>query len=68
MNMLKSIELMDKYGECPDCGNEMIGNGQGGIVVEDGTFRRFCKCGFDITTDEDGKILNIKSKTIIKNN
>ena len=49
MNMLKSIELMDKYGECPDCGNEMIGNGQGGIVVEDGTFRRFCKCGFDIT-------------------
>ena len=62
MNMLKSMELMDKYGVCQDCGNEMIGDGQGGIVVEDNTFRRFCKCGFDITTNEDGKVLSLKSK------
>lgn len=53
MNWLKSMELMEKYADCPKCGNEYIGNGQGGIVVEDDTFRRWCKCGFDITVNED---------------
>lgn len=53
MNFLKSMELMEKYCDCPKCGNEYIGNGQGGMTVEDDTFRRWCKCGFDITVDED---------------
>ncbi|WP_434793115.1 hypothetical protein TPDSL_23050 [Terrisporobacter petrolearius] len=53
MNWLKSMELMEKYIYCPTCGNEYIGNGQGGIIVEDDTFRRWCKCGFDITVNED---------------
>ena len=56
------MELMDKYGVCLDCGNKMIGSGEGGIIVEDNTLRRFCKCGFDITVDENGKVLNLKSK------
>lgn len=55
MNMCKSMELIEKYADCPNCGNEFIGNGQGGLVVEDSTFRRFCKCGFDITVDGDGE-------------
>lgn len=53
MNILKSMNLMKKYTNCPKCGNEYIGNGQGGIIVENDTFRRFCKCGFDITVDEN---------------
>ena len=54
MNIKKSIELMDKYGDCPDCGNKYISNGEGGVIIENNTFRRFCKCGFDITLDGDG--------------
>lgn len=55
MNMLKASELMDKYGACPDCGNGLLGENQGGIVVEEGTFRRFCKCGFDLVIDNESK-------------
>lgn len=28
-----------------------ISNGEGGVIIENNTFRRFCKCGFDITLD-----------------
>lgn len=54
MNIFKSIVLMEKYANCPKCRNDKIGNGQGGIIVEENTLRRFCKCGFDITIDENG--------------
>lgn len=53
MNYKKSMRLMEKYCDCPKCGNEYIGNGQGGITVEDDTFRRWCKCGFDIIIDDN---------------
>lgn len=54
MNIFKSMELMEKYAECPNCGSDLIGNRQGGLILEEDTFRRFCKCGFDITVDENG--------------
>lgn len=60
MNYLKFKELMGKYADCPTCGNEYIGNGQGGIIVEDDTFRRWCKCGFDITVNKDDEKIEIK--------
>lgn len=53
MNYIKSMLLLEKYADCPNCGSDLVGNGEGGIVVEDDTFRRFCKCGFDITVNED---------------
>lgn len=53
MNIKKSIKLMDKYGDCPNCGNIYISNGEGGVIIKDRMFRRFCKCGFDITVDEN---------------
>jgi iron(III) transport system ATP-binding protein len=52
MNAWETIELINKYASCPNCGNEMIGNGQGAIIVEDTTFTRKCKCGFEITIEE----------------
>lgn len=55
MNMFKSLELMEKYGVCPNCGNDLLGENQGGIVVEEGAFRRFCKCGFDLVIHSDSK-------------
>lgn len=54
MNAYKLLEIMPKYEKCPNCGSTTIGNGQGGIIVEDETFTRTCKCGFKITVDENG--------------
>lgn len=55
MNSVKALTLMNKYSECPSCGNGAIGNGEGKLIVDDTTFTRTCKCGFRITTDENGK-------------
>lgn len=55
MNAFKLLEIMPKYEKCPKCGSSTIGNGQGGIIVEDDTFTRTCNCGFKITIGADGK-------------
>ena len=54
MNAYKLLALISKYEKCPNCGSEIIGNGQGGVIVEDETFTRTCKCGWKIKVDEDG--------------
>lgn len=51
MLMNKCIELTEKYGNCPACGNTFIGNGEGGIVIEEYTFDRWCKCGWKVHVD-----------------
>ncbi|MEG2289932.1 MAG: DUF3797 domain-containing protein [Clostridium sp.] len=58
MNAFKLLEIMPKYENCLECGSDIIGDGEGGIIVEDDTFTRTCKCGFKITVDEDGKEVN----------
>lgn len=55
MNPFKLMPLMSKYEKCPECGSDRIGNGQGGIIVEDNTFTRTCKCGFKITVNVEGE-------------
>lgn len=62
MNYFKTKKLMDKYCNCPKCGSDSLGNGQGGLIIECETFRRWCKCGFDKTvTAEDVEIkLSVK--------
>jgi len=51
----KVIRPINKYANCPVCGNDKVGNGEGILVVEEDTFKRSCKCGFKITVNEDGK-------------
>ena len=58
MNAFKLLKIIPLYENCPDCGNNKIGNGEGKLLVEDDTFTRECKCGFKITVDEDGKKIN----------
>lgn len=60
MNYFKARKLMIKYAYCPKCGSENLGNGQGGITLENDTFRRWCKCGFDKTVNEDDKKMGVK--------
>ena len=58
MNVFKTVELIDKYGKCPKCGSDKIGNGSGSLIVEEDTFYRSCKCGWKIKTNEKGEILD----------
>ncbi|WP_276914084.1 DUF3797 domain-containing protein [Aneurinibacillus aneurinilyticus] len=53
MNAWKTTELMRKYSECPECGNDAIGNGEGTLRITDDTFTRTCKCGWNIEVKED---------------
>jgi hypothetical protein len=54
MKLTSTLKLMEKYAYCPQCGNGYISNGEGALIVEDLTFFRSCKCGFEITVDEEG--------------
>lgn len=55
MYVSELLPIMKKYEICPKCGNDKIGNGQGGIVVEDDTYARTCKCGFKVIVNRDGE-------------
>ena len=48
MKLTQSLELMAKYSTCPECGNQYIGNGEGTLEIDDGIFRRSCKCGWKV--------------------
>ncbi|WP_288745797.1 DUF3797 domain-containing protein [uncultured Enterococcus sp.] len=51
MRLSTSMNLMKKYGSCPKCGNKFVGNGKGGMVIEEYTFERWCKCGWKVVVD-----------------
>lgn len=53
MKLTRSLELMQKYTECPKCGNAYIANGQGKLIIEDDTFYRSCKCGWEVKIQDD---------------
>ncbi|NFF59823.1 DUF3797 domain-containing protein [Clostridium botulinum] len=38
MEAFKVVSLIRKYEKCPRCGNDKVGNGEGGVVVEEDTF------------------------------
>jgi iron(III) transport system ATP-binding protein len=48
MNLVESLKLMEKYAECPDCGNSNIGNGEGTLQITDDSFTRTCKCDYKV--------------------
>jgi predicted RNA-binding Zn-ribbon protein involved in translation (DUF1610 family) len=58
MNALKAVQLMVKYTDCPECGNSNVGDGEGKVVADEDTFYRSCRCGWEITTDENGFPIN----------
>ena len=53
MNPIKAVQLMKKYSKCLECGNEKVGNGEGVFNIEDSSFFRSCKCGWEIEIDTD---------------
>lgn len=55
MNAVKSVKLIRKYANCPNCGSDKIGNGEGTLEIDDDTFKRTCKCGWSVEVDENDK-------------
>lgn len=59
MNYENTLKLMEKYANCPICSNDKIGNGQGGLIIDEDTLTRFCKCGFYTSVDENNNEVKI---------
>ena len=57
MNAMKSMELLRKYANCPECGSQVLGNGKGTVNITDDTFTRTCKCGWKIRIEVPEKKL-----------
>lgn len=53
MKFTRTLELMDKYAKCQECGSEMIGDGSGALIIEDDVFIRTCTCGWEIRIKDD---------------
>lgn len=43
-----ATKLIAAHTYCPQCGNNLIGNGEGGFIIEEDSFERWCKCGFSV--------------------
>lgn len=53
MNALNAAELIELYETCPNCGNGMVGCGEGSIEITENIFKRTCKCGFSIVIESE---------------
>lgn len=62
MGFRRCLELLQQYNECPRCGNDEIGNGEGTLEIDEDKFVRTCKCGWRVEEIElfqekfDGRI------------
>lgn len=51
MNAMDYLRVAPLINDCPNCGNEFVGNGQGTLEVDDNLVKRTCKCGFNLEYD-----------------
>lgn len=54
----KAIKIMEKYGVCPECGKDRIGNNKGGMIIEEDYFERWCECGWRVKVNEDDEVID----------
>ncbi|HEL7585444.1 DUF3797 domain-containing protein [Clostridioides difficile] len=52
MKMINVFKLLSMYCFCPKCGSDKLGEGEGKLIVDEHTYYRECKCGFNILVDE----------------
>lgn len=57
MLLRNSLDCMSMFDNCPICGNDSIGNGAGLLHMEGSTFRRTCKCGWQVFRKEKDNVL-----------
>ena len=53
MKASNAAELIELYETCPNCGNRMVGCGEGSIEITENIFKRTCKCGFSIVIESE---------------
>lgn len=55
MTIMDLVNLTRKYGECPKCGCNTIGNGTGTLEADTdaGYFKRTCQCGWSVEIQEE---------------
>lgn len=53
MNIVLATMLTKEYAVCPECGSDKIDNGEGALHIEENTFVRSCKCGWEIKVDAE---------------
>lgn len=62
MNVMDYLRVAPFINDCPSCKNNVVGNGEGTLNVDDNIVKRTCKCGFIFEYD----VNNGTSKTKIK--
>ena len=55
MKLDQVIKLMEIYGECPICKNNLISCKKDDFTVDEHSFTRKCKCGYEVTIKETVK-------------
>ncbi|WP_099335826.1 DUF3797 domain-containing protein [Clostridium cadaveris] len=55
MDIYTVCKLLGTYGACPKCGNKYLGDGEGTLEVNETSFKRTCKCGFEINIDNESE-------------
>lgn len=51
MNINDYLRITPFINDCPNCGNGLVGNGEGTLKVDDNIVERTCKCGFKFEYD-----------------
>ena len=65
MNIHLYLEVAPHINDCPKCGNQYVGNGQGTLSVNDDIIERTCKCGFKFSYDVKNGITRAKIKKAV---
>ena len=55
MKLKEVIKLIEIYGECHICKNNLIGCKKDDFIIDEHSFTRRCKCGYEITIKETVK-------------
>lgn len=66
MNAMDFLRISPLINDCPNCGNEYIGNGQGTLEVDENMIKRTCKCGFKLEYDVTNGTSKAKLKKVLE--
>ena len=70
MKLDQVIKLMEMYGECPICKNNLISCKKDDFIVDEHSFTRKCKCGYEVTIKEtvkkNNKGVSLWKKKVLK--
>ncbi|WP_249365242.1 DUF3797 domain-containing protein [Bacillus cereus] len=59
------LRISPLINDCPNCGNQFVGKGQGTLEVDDNIIKRTCKCGFKFKYSVNNGVSKKKIKQVI---